>query len=211
MTAIHGIYFIADRGSADWPDLERAVRAALEAGVHWIQYRDKDGGDARRREGAAALLALCREFGARLIVNDDVALAEAVGADGVHLGADDPDIDAARAALGPDAVVGVSCYNRLERGLAAERAGADYAAFGSVYPSPTKPDAPRAPLDLIRLAVRRLTIPVVAIGGITPANAGAVALTGADSVAVISGILAAEDPGTAARRLGNLFRADTAN
>ena len=211
MTGIHGVYLIADRSTAAWPDLEQAVRAALEAGVRWVQHRDKDGDDARRREEATALLSLCQESGAHLIINDDIALAEAVEADGVHLGADDPDIGATRSALGPEAVIGVSCYNRLERALAAERAGADYAAFGSVYPSPTKPEAPRAPLDLIRTAARRLTIPVVAIGGIPPANAGPVALAGADSVAVISGILAAEEPGTAAHRLGNLFRVDTAN
>jgi thiamine-phosphate pyrophosphorylase len=150
---------------------------------------------------------LCKARGAIFIVNDDVELALAVDADGVHLGRDDATVEAARARLGPDAIVGVSCYDAIGRAQAAISAGGDYIAFGSFYPSRVKPNAARAPLSLIGEAKGRWPgISVVAIGGITGANAAPLVAAGADAVAVISALYDAPDVGLAARELVACFR-----
>jgi thiamine-phosphate pyrophosphorylase len=154
---------------------------------------------------ARALLALCRKFRVPLIVNDNPDLALAVDADGVHLGADDGSLAAARAQLGPARLLGASCYDRLELALEAERLGADYVAFGSFYPSRVKPGAVRAPRALLREARRRLSIPVVAIGGITHENAPQLIAAGAHCVAVLSALFDADDVELAARRFSALF------
>lgn len=203
--AVRGVYLITDRQRL--PDAELGTRVAtlLQAGVTLVQYRDKSDDHRRRLGQAHALAGLCHRLGARLIVNDDPSLAAEAGADGVHLGEGDTTVAGARDHLGPHALIGVSCYNDLERGRAAQAAGADYAAFGSVFPSPTKPDARRASPELIREAKAALSIPVVAIGGITPGNAGEMVAAGADAVAVIGGILDAADPPAAAGELVRLF------
>jgi len=153
---------------------------------------------------SADLLALCRRFGVPLIINDDVELAAIIRADGVHLGEHDGDIDAARTRLGATAVIGVSCYDSLDRARQLAAAGADYLAFGAYFPSPTKPLARHARTDLLRDA-RALGLPLVAIGGITPDNAQPLIEAGADFVAAISGVFATADPRAAARRYANLF------
>ena len=206
LSPIRGAYLIADRTRLDPDELEPAVRAALAGGVRLVQYRDKSDDAVRRLAEARTLAALCHQHQALLIVNDDPELARDAGADGVHLGRDDLSVAEARATLGTGAIVGVSCYNEIERAFAAERAGADYVAFGSFHPSPTKPEAARAPLSLLKRARPRIRLPIVVIGGITPANAGPLALAGADAAAVISGILDADDITEAARRLNNLMR-----
>ena len=190
-TRLHGLYAVTDEALED--RLIAAVAEVLEAGVRILQYRDK-GSDASRREMEAIVLrALTRRHDALLIVNDDPELAVSVQADGVHLGREDPDIAQARNLLGPESVIGVSCYDSLELARNAAAAGADYVAFGSVYPSPTKPDAARAPLELLTAAKRELGIPVCAIGGITSVNAGPVLAAGADMLAVVSGVFSASD------------------
>jgi thiamine-phosphate pyrophosphorylase len=206
LSPVRGAYLIADRETLAAEALEPAVAAALAGGVRLVQYRDKGDDRERRLEEARRLVALCHEHGARLIVNDDPELAREAGADGVHLGRDDVSVAEARELLGPTALIGVSCYNRLERAIAAQAAGADYVAFGSFYPSPSKPDAVRAPLALLKQARALIDLPIVAIGGVTPDNAAPIALAGADAAAVISGVLAAEDITTAARDLNNLMR-----
>lgn len=190
-TRLHGLYAVTDEALEE--RLIAAVAEVLEAGVRILQYRDK-GDDASRREMEAIVLrALTRRHDALLIINDDPELAVAVQADGVHLGRDDPDVAKARSLLGPEAVIGVSCYDSLESARHAAAAGADYVAFGSMYPSPTKPDATRAPLELLTAAKRELGIPVCAIGGITHVNAGPVLAAGADMLAVISSVFSAPD------------------
>jgi thiamine-phosphate pyrophosphorylase len=172
----------------DDPDtqaLVAKVRAAIAGGAAAVQYRYKPADPARRTEQARALAALCRAASIPLVVNDDIELALAVDAAGVHLGRDDGDLAAARRLLGPGRLLGASCYDRLERAEGAVAAGADYVAFGSVFASPTKPAAVRAPLALLG-AARRLGRPVVAIGGITLETAREVISAGAASVAVIS-------------------------
>lgn len=201
----HGLYAITDAGLIPDPLLIHAVEQALLGGARLIQYRDKSSDSARRLAQAQALNALCRRYAIPLIINDDVELAFQVGAVGVHVGQDDPAFAVARARLGDQALIGVSCYDRLDLALAAERAGADHVAFGAMFPSPTKPDEVRAPLELIREARAVLTIPIVAIGGITPDNAPLLLDAGADALAVISGVFAQSDIQTAARRYAALF------
>jgi thiamine-phosphate pyrophosphorylase len=196
-----GLYAITDGPRAD---LMPAVESALRGGVAMLQYRDKSSDAMRRHSEACALRELCRRHGAAFIVNDDVELAGACAADGVHLGEQDESIARARAWLGEGAIVGVSCYASLERARAAAAAGADYLAFGAFFASPTKPAAARAQVDLLR-AAKALGLPVVAIGGITPDNAPPLIAAGADFVAAISGVFAAADPGAAAREYAKCF------
>lgn len=185
--------------------LATLVKQAIAGGARFVQYRSKDPDVARRRSQAASLLAVCRAAGVALIINDDPALAAEIGADGVHIGKDDTSLAEARRILGPDAIIGVSCYADLDPAIRAEQAGASYVAFGSLYPSPTKPQAVHAPLGLIAEARRRLSVPLVAIGGITADNAAPVIAAGADMVAVISGVFAAADVTAAARAYSRLF------
>lgn len=200
----HGLYAITDGPRTD---LSATVAQALAGGARVLQYRDKTADAARRHAEAAALKQLCDTHAVPLIVNDDVALAVAVGAAGVHLGRDDDDVAAARAALGAGAIIGVSCYDSLERARAAAAAGADYVAFGAFFPSPTKPQAVRASLDLLRQSAT-LGVPRVAIGGITPDNAPSLVEAGADFLAVISAVFAAPDVCAAAQRFARLYPTD---
>ena len=163
---IAGLYAIADTEVLAADRFVPAVQAAIDGGATLIQYRDKPRGFPRTI--VDEVRALCRARGTLFIVNDDIELAYVTNADGVHVGRDDASIVAARQRLGRDAVVGVSCYDDLARALAAEAAGCDYVAFGSFFPSATKPRALRPPLSLLTQARARLGIPIVAIGGITP-------------------------------------------
>lgn len=201
---VQGLYVITGT-YLDVPDLDRQVRAALRGGARTVQYRDKTHDAKARREAAHTLRDACREFGARFIVNDDVALAVACEADGVHLGREDGGVATARAALGADTLIGVSCYNEFERAQTAQMQGADYVAFGSFYPSKTKPDAVRAEASLLIRARATLGTSIVAIGGITAANARALVEAGADAVAVSEDIFARDDIEAAARAYAHLF------
>jgi thiamine-phosphate pyrophosphorylase len=190
------------------PDTEvlaRKVREALLGGARMLQYRNKTGTSALRHEQCATLLALCRAAGAPFIVNDDLDLALTVGADGLHLGQDDLPIGIARARLGDGRLLGASCYDRLELAAAARDAGADYVAFGSAFPSTTKPGARRVSSALYREAKSRLDCPIVAIGGITLENAQALLAAGVDAVAVITALFDAPDIASAALGFDRLF------
>ncbi|OQX15182.1 MAG: thiamine-phosphate diphosphorylase [Thiothrix lacustris] len=183
---MQGLYVITDGSTGDV--LLSKVAQALQGGAAIVQYRDKTTDSVRREQEATALRSLCQQHHARFIINDDVALAKAVQADGVHVGRDDFAVNAAREALGNTAIIGVSCYNQLELALSAAKQGADYIAFGSFFPSPTKPNAPRATLELLRQARQQLTLPICAIGGITLDNAPALLANGADMLAVITDV-----------------------
>jgi len=202
---LYGLYAITDSAFAEGARLVPAVEAAIRGGARLIQYRDKSTDTTRRRQEARSLAELCHAHGATFIVNDDVELAFESQADGVHLGRDDGDIATARVSLGPRALIGVSCYDSLERAVAVAQAGADYVAFGSFYPSQTKPEAVRAPITLLAEARNRLGIPVCAIGGITPDNGATLVAAGADMLAVVQGVFGAADVTEAARRYARLF------
>ncbi|MFP4079628.1 MAG: thiamine phosphate synthase [Ectothiorhodospira sp.] len=201
--ALHGLYLVTPEGGPG--TLVHRVEQALDGGARILQYRDKSGDASQRLETARALKALCTAHGALFLVNDDVELAATVAADGVHLGREDAGLEEARARLGPDALIGISCYDRLDQAEDAAARGADYVAFGAVFPSATKPGAVHAPLALIREARARLDLPIAAIGGITPDNAGEVIRAGAHMVAVIQGVFAAPDIRNAARTIQDCF------
>ncbi|AWV08421.1 thiamine phosphate synthase [Marilutibacter maris] len=192
-----GVYAITP-DSADTEPLLRRVAVVLDAGIAWLQYRNKTASAALRHAQASALLQACRAHGVPLIVNDDWQLAARIGADGAHLGEGDGDIARAREALGHDALIGASCYDDAGLARAAVAAGASYIAFGAFFPSPTKPNARRAAPALLA-ATAGLGVPQVAIGGITPDNARPIVSAGADLVAVISGVFDAPDPAAAVR------------
>jgi thiamine-phosphate pyrophosphorylase len=202
---VRGLYAIT-------PDIEDTgvllvkVKAALEGGARIVQYRNKSFRHKRLEHGLG-LSALTRKFGALLIVNDHLDLALAIEADGVHLGGSDGDIAAARKKFdkaASECLLGVSCYNDAGLAQKAVQAGADYIAFGSVFPSPTKPHAVHAPLTLFTEA-KTLGVPTVAIGGITYANGGDVVAAGADALAVISDLFDTADIAARARQFTSLF------
>jgi len=204
MKRVHGLYAV----TGDEPDSARLitlVRSALAGGARVLQYRNKIADSALRREQATALRALCRNYCAAFIVNDDLELGIAVNADGVHLGGDDGALAAARERLGPDKLLGASCYSRIENAERAIAEGADHIAFGSFFVSTVKPGAVRSPLTLLTEAKRRFSVPVVAIGGITLENAPQLIAAGADSIAVISALFGAPDITHAAQEFNALF------
>lgn len=198
-----GLYAVTpDTASTD--TLIRLVEQALKGGIAALQYRNKLADAGLRAEQAQALLRLTRAGGVPLIVNDDVALAAAIDADGAHIGRDDGGIEAARKQLAGK-LLGVSCYANLDAARAAVAAGADHVAFGSVFASGTKPGAARAPLALFGQA-RALGVPLVAIGGITLDNAPLAIAAGADCLAIISDLFGAADIAGRAGRYQHLFK-----
>lgn len=202
-----GLYAI----TPDEPDTDRLLartQAVLRAGAVWLQYRNKSAGDDLRAEQALALLPLCRASDVPLIINDDWALAAAIGAAGAHLGEDDGEIALARHELGQDAILGASCYNDARLARQAAFAGASYVAFGAFFASSTKPNARRATTELLQ-ETASLNLPRVAIGGITPDNARPLIAAGADLIAVISGVFDAADPAAATRAYLSCFEDPT--
>lgn len=202
---LRGLYVLADTSLVKPAKLAAATAAAIEGGAKLVQYRDKSGDNVRRWRDANRLLRLCRDAGIGLIVNDDVDLAAALGADGVHLGRDDAVPTVAKTRLPRGAIIGVSCYDSLARAEHAQAAGATYVAFGSFFPSTTKPNAARAPIGLLVAARKRLLVPIVAIGGINANNGGELIHVGADFLAVAAAVIAAGDISAAARRIAALF------
>lgn len=187
------------------PRLSAHVAMALKGGVKILQYRNKTAPSALRRSQAAELLRICRGEGAKLIVNDHLALALEIGADGVHLGREDGDLRAAREALGPDRILGVSCYGEMARAEEAAAAGADYLAFGAVFPSATKPGAAVISLELLTQAKARFGLPVAAIGGITLERIPQLAAAGVDMAAVITDLFEAMDISSRAQAFQEAF------
>ena len=202
---IRGLYALTPDES-DTARLTALVQAALEGGARLVQYRNKVASPQLRREQAQALLALCRRHGVPLIVNDDLALAVEIDADGAHLGRDDGDVAAARKRL-HGKLLGASCYNEVARAIAAQQAGADYVAFGRFFDSVTKPGDIRASLDLVAEARRHVHVPIVAIGGITLEHTPRLIAGGVDAVAVISALFSSPDVRRTAQRFATLFTA----
>ena len=205
MNHLTGLYAITMDGIQGEALLAQA-RAALRGGSRILQYRDKSGDTQRRWQEAQALLALCRRHQALFIINDDLELCLQCDAHGVHLGRNDSHLGTARKKLGQHKIIGISCYNDLSLAHHAAAQGADYLAFGAIYPSTTKPAAVNASLALLQRAKTELDLPIVAIGGITPENAGQVIQAGADMVAMIQGLFSQEDIRLAAQKTTRLFK-----
>lgn len=196
-----GLYAITPDGKTD-NEILNFTEAVLSGGACLVQYREKSGFD--KTELAKKLLKRCRAYDVPLIINDNVKLAEKIGAAGVHLGKDDGLISKAREILGESAIIGVSCYNSLERAIEAEKQGANYVAFGRFFTSNSKPLAAPAEIGTLTAAKNILTLPIVAIGGILPENGASLFHAGADFLAVIGG-LDAENPQLAAQSYCHLF------
>jgi len=202
---LSGLYAITDQALGQGNELYGQVEAAILGGARIIQYRDKSNDQAKRLEEATQLLSLCQAHNIPLIINDDLALACQINADGVHLGRDDIPLQQARNKLGTAAIIGISCYNDLQHALDAESAGADYVAFGRFFNSATKPHTVKADIDLLRQAKKALHIPMVAIGGITSENGIQLVRAGADMLAVIQGVFAQKNIQTACHQFAQLF------
>jgi thiamine-phosphate pyrophosphorylase len=198
-----GVYLL----TPDWSDTARLLEVsatALKSGVRWLQYRNKRADLALRRTQAHALRELTLTHGARLVINDDVDLAITSHADGIHVGRDDADPRPKLAREGIRMLIGISCYDEYERARQADRAGADYVAFGAAFASATKPAAVRAPLTLLSRA-RADNLHVVAIGGIDAGNIDRVSSLGAHAAAVIAAVFDAADPAAATAALVRKF------
>ena len=200
-----GLYAITDCERLSTDRLLSVTEEILGAGVAALQYRDKSGNHAKRKYEAGELRRLCNEHGCLFIINDDLQLAVSAGSDGVHLGKEDHDCRTARNELGPEAIIGISCYNSVDTALAAQENGADYVAFGSFFPSSSKQNTTAAEPAIIRQAKARVSLPVAAIGGITPANCRTLIEHGADMLAVISSIYQAEDPYATVKEFNHLI------
>lgn len=202
---LKGLYVITDKKLIPREKFLSTVEKAIRGGACIVQLREKDTPRDEILSLGKAVLYLTRKYGVPLIINDSIELAKEIGADGVHLGEDDPMVSHARGVLGGDRIIGVSCYGRLERGLNAEREGADYVAFGTPFFTPTKPERTPTSFDVLREAVSRIKrIPIFAIGGITPENADSVLETGVDGIAVITAVFGSKDPEKAARELASI-------
>ena len=201
---LRGLYLVTPE-LADTDALLGAVACVLSARPAIVQYRSKLVDPVLRREQASRLLALCRQARIPLVINDDLALALEIDADGAHLGRDDGDLAGARKALGQARILGASCYGEWARAEAAVAAGVDYVAFGAMFPSSTKPQAPLAPLEMLTRAKAEFGLPVAAIGGITLDNAPLLIAAGADLPAVISDVFSAPDPAARAAAYAGLF------
>jgi thiamine-phosphate pyrophosphorylase len=202
---LKGLYVITDKKLIPRDRFAVAVEEAIRGGASVVQLREKDTPENEVIGIGKTLLKVTTNYGVPLIINDSVELAKKIGADGVHLGEDDPMVAHARDVLGRDKIIGVSCYGKIERGINAERDGADYVAFGTPFFTPTKPERTPTQFDVLKEAVSKIRrIPIFAIGGITPENAESVLETGVDGIAVITAVFGAGDPGKAARELASI-------
>ena len=202
---LKGLYAITDESLIAEKKFSETIEAALLGGASIIQYRDKSANQAKRLQQATALRELCSRYGATCIINDDIELAKAVAADGVHLGRDDTALASARQELGEDAIIGISCYDDIGLAVVAEQNSADYVAFGTMFSSPTKPGAVCAGPDTITQARKQLNIPICAIGGINESNIHQLVNHQTDMAAVISSLFAADDIQQRARLLSQYF------
>lgn len=203
MIQLSGLYVVTDALLS--ASLAADVEQALLGGASVVQYRNKKASRQMAIDEVGQLLELCQRFDVPLLINDDIELAAVTGADGVHLGKDDARIEVARECLGDTAIIGISCYNDLERAIVMQQRGANYVAFGRFFASHTKPQAAQADIDLLTRARQQLSLPVVAIGGITAQNGATLINAGADLLAVIHGVFGQGDVRAACESISALF------
>ncbi|MBI2487339.1 MAG: thiamine phosphate synthase [Deltaproteobacteria bacterium] len=203
---LSGLYVITDKKLIPRDRFIKTVEKTLIGGAKIVQLREKDTPEEEIIKLGKDLHEITRKYGVPLIINDSPVLAKEIGADGVHLGEDDPPISEARKLLGSEAIIGVSCYGMIERGLQAEKEGADYVAFGTPFFTPTKPERKPTPFEVLREAKRKITrIPIFAIGGINAENARSVLETAVDGIAVITSVFSSSDSEKASQDLARLF------
>ncbi|MGH7885441.1 MAG: thiamine phosphate synthase [Thermodesulfobacteriota bacterium] len=203
---LKGLYVITDSKLIPRGNFIETVEFALKGGANIVQLREKDGFHDEVVELGKRLLEVTKKYNVPLIINDSPELAKAIGADGVHLGENDSDITFARKVIGEDSIIGVSCYGDIERGLEAEKDGADYLAFGTPYSTPTKPGRKPTSFETLIEAKKLITtIPIFAIGGIYPENAKDVLATGVDGIAAITSVFGSDDVEESARKLAVFF------
>lgn len=201
----YGLYIITDCQNLATDELIKKTESILRSGATMLQYRNKTDKLSTKVVQATKLQQLCRDYSVPFIINDDIRLAQKINADGVHLGQDDKNCAVTRKILGPDYIIGISCYDEIRLALEAETSGANYIAFGAFFPTTSKSATSVATTALLRQAKQQLKLPIVAIGGITPENGKELIHAGADFLAVISGVYEAADPAMATRAYLKLF------
>ena len=200
-----GLYVITDKKLIKRAGFIETVEKSIKGGARIVQLREKDTPQNEILNLGRELLKLTRRYDVPLIINDSPELAKEIGADGVHLGGGDTSIKNARAILGDEIIIGVSCYNQIERGLNAVQNGADYVAFGTPYYTPTKTEREPTSIEVLKEAVYVISqIPIFAIGGITKENASEILGTGVNGIAVITSVFGSPDPENSARELATL-------
>ena len=201
------VYAISPEFETD-AELFAWAESLLQSPCPIVQYRDKTHQTPQKLARAHVLREITKADKTIFIINDNILLSLKANADGVHLGKNDGSLFLARQLLGKNKILGVSCYSSLKNAQIAEKLGADYVAFGAVFPSPTKPQAPQVALSKIALAKMALNIPVCAIGGITPENAAQVLKSGIDFIAISHALL--DSPKISVNAIQSLFRAKVA-
>jgi len=200
-----GLYVITEHEHLQFTELLAITERVLQTGIVALQYRHKQAGVEQKYAEARQLQALCNRYATLFIINDDIDLAIEIKSDGVHVGREDLSCAVTRGRVGNDMLIGVSCYSELDRADAAVSTGADYLAFGAMFPTSSKTDTTTATPDLITIAKQRYNLPVVAIGGITPENCRPVLQAGADLLAVISSVYLADHPVTVINHFNRLI------
>ncbi|WP_206605670.1 thiamine phosphate synthase [Pelagibaculum spongiae] len=205
LACLRGLYVITDEQLTAGDSLAKKLEAALEGGAKVVQYRDKSHGFDYRLAQALRAQTLCFAYDALFLINDDIELASYMLADGVHLGQSDISLTEAREKLGERAIIGISCEGSIELAEKAVEQGADYIAFGAIYPSKTKPDAATISVDVVQQAKQKFTLPVCAIGGIELSNAQPLLNTGCDMLAVVNSVFGQDDIQQAATSFSQMF------
>ncbi len=205
MTVLRGLYAITDPRLTPSDGLLEKVEEALAGGAALLQYRNKSASDEQTVRDGKALKQLCHEYGVPLLINDDVELALMLKADGVHIGQTDASVQSARARFGSSGIIGVTCHNKIDLAEKAIQDGASYVALGRFFPSRTKPNAPPCSIDVLRALRKKVSVPIIAIGGITTDNAPQVIEAGADMVAVIHGLFGGNAIRATALAFADLF------
>jgi len=201
----NGVYWLTPSGISDTRKLVSLAGEVLNGGVCMVQYREKSLTNKKRYDQALQLKKICAAYNVPFIVNDCLELAQSINADGVHIGKEDSSLELARSALGEKKIIGVSCYNDLDKAKKIVRNGADYIALGRFHPSKTKPNAPTCSLEILKNAANKISIPIIAIGGINLDNAPNLIRHGATHIAIIDAISKAKCSYLATKRLSKLF------
>lgn len=206
LNSFKGLYVITDCEKLSFETMLQRTKLILETGVPVLQYRDKTTDHKLRHDRALVLKELCSKYQTIFLINDDVELAIDIKADGVHIGKDDLYYEDARRLLGDNAIIGISCYNDFEKAKAAQTTGANYVAFGAFFSTQTKNKTTKAEPGLLRKAKQGLSVPVIAIGGITPDNSDELVQAGADMLAVVSSLYDNDNPQQNVLKFNELFQ-----